>query len=154
MCIHLMFPLHKFVSAPLCSPPPDVPLDGFLNISRPIHPVQNVDTCRTDAEDLVISCPSFLTIYIRAASYSRKAAVPTMCTGERDPGPAADCTDPDVVQKVRAECHGSHSCVLTVAGSLADLGQQCGPKKKELHTTHTCGNNIHSNTLLFLLPPP
>ena len=131
--------------APLCSSPPEVPVEGFLNISSPVHDVENVDTCQTDGEDLELVCPSFLNIYIRSATYGRKARVNTLCTGEKDPGPSKDCFDTEVLKKVRSECHGSFICKIGVTGSLADLSQTCSTNKKELSTSHTCGKHINNS---------
>ena len=128
------------VAAPLCIPPPDIPFEGFLNISSPVYDVENVDTCQIDGEDLEIVCPSFLNVYIRSASYGRKAKVNTVCTGVKDPGPAADCLDTEVLKKARSECHGRYTCNISVTGSLADLSLNCNTNKKELNITHTCGN--------------
>ena len=142
------------IAAPLCSPPPDVPFEGFLNISSPVHDVQNVDTCETDGEELEIVCPSFLNVYIRSATYGRKAHVNTVCTGEKDKGPAEDCLDTEVLKKAKSECHGKYTCTIGVSGSLADLSLTCNTNKKELNITHTCGkhNYLHSpcsNTVLY-----
>ena len=109
-----------------------------------MNDVENVDTCQIDGEDLEIVCPSFLNIYIRSATYGRKAMINTICNGEKDPGPAEDCLDTEVLNKARSECHGSFACKIGVTGSLADLSMNCNTNKKELKTTHTCGNhNYH-----------
>ena len=120
------------ISAPICSPPPAIPTDGFLNISHPVHDVQNIHSCMTDGKNLSISCPSFLNIYIRSAIYVIKAKVL---------GPEEDCLDTDVIKMIRSKCHGRYSCVLSVSDGLADLSLDCSTNKKELSITHTCGKN-------------
>ena len=132
---------------PLCVPTPEVPFDGFLNISSPVHDVEIVDTCQIDGENLYIVCPSFLNIFIRSATYGRKAKGKTVCTGAKDPGPAEDCLNTKVLSKARSLCHGNYSCSIEVSGSLADISQSCNTNAKELNTTHTCGKHDHTSTV-------
>ena len=118
------------ISAPICSPPPAIPTDGFLHISSPLHDVQNIHSWMTDGKNLSISCPSFLNIYIRSASYGIKAKADTVFTSEKDPEPYEDCLDLDVIKKIRSKCHGSYHCVLSESGDLADLSHDCNSNKK------------------------
>ena len=124
-------------------PPPEVPFEGFLNISSPVHEVDTVDTCQVDGEDLEIACPSFLNIFIQSATYGRVAGGKTVCTGEKDRGPSSDCLDTGVLDKVRGFCHGSYNCSIGVSHNIAvaDLSGTCNTNKKELNITHTCGKH-------------
>ena len=126
-----LYNLTLTIAAPMCSPPPAIPIDGFLNISHPVHDVQNVHSGITDGKNLSISCPSFLDIYIRSASYGEKSNVAE---------PDQDCLDTDVIKMTRSKCHGSYRCGLSFSG-LADLSLDCNTKRKELNITHTCGKN-------------
>ena len=128
---------------PLCVPPPEVPYEGFLNISSPVHEVDTVDTCQVDGEDLEIACPSFLNIFVQSATYGRIAGGKTVCTGVKDRGPSSDCLDTGVLDKVRGFCHGSYNCSIGVSHNIAvaDLSGTCNTNKKELNITHTCGKH-------------
>ena len=128
--------------APICVPPPEPPFEGYLNVSSPVHDVVNVETCRTDGEDLELICPSFLTVYIRSALYGRKAEGSILCNGEKNIGPSNDCIDTGVLMNVRAECQGNYRCKIGVTGILANLSQDCNTITKELNVTHTCGKHL------------
>ena len=112
-----------------------------------MYEVHSIDACQIDGEVLDIVCPSFLRVYVRSATYGRKAKTTHVCTGLKDPGPSQDCLDSNVLNEIRTECHSLYSCSHTVAGNLADLSATCNTIRKELNVTYTCG--IASEFRLF-----
>ena len=137
-CDSFFISYKSLLKGPICFSPPDIPFEGSLNISSPIHGVEQSDTCQVDAGELSLMCPSFLNIYVRSATYGRKALEKIMCNGEKDPAPFKDCLDTNVLTKVREACHGKFRCNVSVTGNLADLSATCNSNKKELKTNHTC----------------
>ena len=120
-----------------------------MNISSPIHEIEEIDTCDVDGGHSNLTCPSFLKIYIRHTIYGRKAQKSEICTGEKDPAPSEDCLDTDVLTKAQHLCHGKSRCSIGVSGSLADLSATCNSNRKELKINYTCGKYFEEDLLLI-----
>ena len=60
----------------------------------------------------------------RSVVYGRLGGnIKTVCSGQRNTGPATECisTDVAVLDHVKGFCQGSMSCAVPVGGHLADL---------------------------------
>lgn len=90
---------------------------------------------------LTLTCPSFLSVYITAATYGRERGKDQLCGVEKDRPPADDCLSTEVLERLRQQCLGLANCTITATEGMVDLGDTCTRQKKELKTNHTCGEN-------------
>ena len=110
-------------------------------------------SCAIKGETLKLQCHSFLTVYIQSASYGRSAdhGEMTLCNGtkgeDRKAVPAnQDCLDEaGITTEARQACHGQSSCSLSVTDNMTTLESACDGLKRELRTSHICGEMIALN---------
>ena len=146
-----LFICKHFVSAPLCPPPPVIPIGGILDVIPAVFEVSRLSSCALDGEMIKLECPTFLSIHVLAVTYGRQAGVTLLCNGEKDKAPAVDCISTDLDIMLHNDCRGKYSCEQAVSPELAAF-DNCDERKKELNIDYTCGNItgfIHVSRALY-----
>ena len=62
----------KCVLGPSCDVPPNIPYEGSRFIIPKIVETEFSQACGVEGKNLIITCPSFQTIYVKSALYGRK----------------------------------------------------------------------------------
>ena len=134
-------------SAPLCLKPPDAPEEGvqeYLPIPIPIEPEE---LCDLNDEDITLTCPTFLTIFINKVTYGRNPGK-DLCDGDKPKDtfkPAGDvsCFDDSkseiVANALKSECHGEYTCTYTVP--TLQIGEACSGMRREVKVETLCGKH-------------
>ena len=142
-CLNLI--THFLFLAPLCPKPPDAPDEGiqeYLPIPIPIDPEE---MCGLDDEDITLTCPTFLTVFIKDVVYGRNAGK-ELCDGEKpkdsfQPTGDVSCFDDSksetVAQELKHECHGQFNCTYTVP--TLQIGNACSGMRREVRVQTLCG---------------
>ena len=145
------------IPAPLCPTPPEVTLEGVREFAPVAFQLAPVDSCALTEETISLTCHSFLSVYLQSASFGRtEAAEEELCDGEKEDdraSPDKDCLDTRaVLQQGRDLCHGRSSCSLAVSQDMADFtGCMSEDLKRELRTSHICGNNLFHCTIFTIV---
>ena len=138
------------VSAPLCPTPPEATEEGKKEYHPIPIPVDVVEECGLDSEEISLTCPSFLNIYIKNVVYGRGPGK-ELCDGDKPDDtskPAGDKScyninkDIKVSNGLKTECHGKFSCSYTIPTLL--LNVRCDGMRRELRLQYICGKNIIS----------
>ena len=131
--------------APLCPKPPSIPLEGTREYLPKVFELEPSNICSIHGEVVDLKCHTFLSIYIKSATFGRKFSdQKELCGGDKEAdtkGPDADCVEhKTVTQKTRDACHGKSSCVVSVEPDMSQLGSACDGLKREFNLNFTCGN--------------
>jgi hypothetical protein len=107
----------------------------------------SVGSCALVGETVALQCHSFLSVYVETASFGRMVAKEReLCDGEKEQdrsSPGADCLETTaILERARRLCHGQSRCSLPVEFELGNF-TGCMPTdlKRELRTSHICGNS-------------
>ena len=113
--------------------------DGIREITPKIFDMPLLEECAVDGTDLNIKCPSFLSIYVKSATYGREFAVKKICDGTKNGNPEVTCLDSGVVDKIGPKSRGLWNATAAVNPLLATLDPKCASLKKELKVQYLCG---------------
>ena len=75
-----------------------------------------------------------------------------MCSGQRNTGPASDCTHSDgqLLEQVRQSCQGEMSCSVPVGGHLANLRNLVILKPSKFLFSESSSDNLLDNNWLLV----
>ena len=131
--------------APLCPIPPDATEEGKKEHHPIPIPVDIEEECGLDSEEVSLTCPSFLNIYIQKVVYGRGPGV-ELCDGDKpadNSKPPGDksCYDEDkdieISNGLKTECHGKFTCSYTIPTLLLDV--ICDGMRREMRLQYICG---------------
>ena len=139
-----MFHLTIFL-APLCPAPPEVPDEGVAEYLPIPIPMDRNTMCTLDSEDVMLTCHSFLRIYITGVTYGRDSATgKELCDGEKPNGKSlgsGTCYNETHNEKLKNdfafECHNSYNCTFYVG--TVPLTPDCDGLRREVRTEYICG---------------
>ena len=137
--------LFNHISAPLCPKPPDVPDEGVAEYLPIPIPMERNRICTLDSEDVMLTCNSFLRIYVTGVTYGRDSATgKELCDGEKPNGNSlgsGTCYNETHNEKLRgdlgAECHGTYNCTYYIP--TVPLTPDCDGLRREVRTEFICG---------------
>ena len=142
----------------MCPKPPDVPNEGIaehLPIAIPLEPVK---TCVLDSENIILTCKSFMSVYVTDVTYGRNSSTAkVLCDGEKPPDSkslgSGTCYDDNhnahLLHNIAVECHGQYNCSYNVP--TVPLTTSCDGLKREVRVEHICGEHVYYaiNLVLF-----
>ena len=134
----------RCVAAPLCPKPPDVMADGVKEYLPIPIPLTLEKTCALSSEDVKLTCPSFLIMYITKLTYGRnRSSEKVLCDGDRPNDlqkPHSDCFNEtfntELKNQIALECHGGYSCSVSLP--TVPLDPACDGMKREARIEHIC----------------
>ena len=125
--------------------PPNTPEEGIKDYEPIPFTVDIEETCAVNADEITLTCYSFLGVYIQNVTYGRGSGN-EICDGKKPkdnkgPSPGNSCynetIDTIITEELKQECHGSYTCQYTVPTFLLDVS--CDGMKRELRLEYTCG---------------
>ena len=129
--------------------PPDFPDEGVVEYLPIPIPMDQNKVCSLDSEDVMLTCPSFLSIYVTAVTYGRDSATgKELCDGEKPNGKSlgsGNCYNDTHNEKLENdfafECHGTYNCTFYVP--TVPLSPDCDGLRREVRTEYICGTVIN-----------
>ena len=103
-------------------------------------------TCITDSEDIILTCNSFLSVYVTYVTYGRNSSTAkVLCDGDKSPDlkslGSGTCYDDDfnahLLYNLAYECHGLYNCTYYVP--TVPLTPNCDGLRREVRVEHICG---------------
>ena len=104
--------------------------------------------CDLNDEDITLTCPTFLTVFINKVTYGRNPGK-DLCDGDKPKDtfkPAGDvsCFDDSkseiVANALKSECHGEYTCTYTVP--TLQIGDACSGMRREVKVETLCGKQF------------
>ena len=131
--------------------PPEVPDEGVAEYLPIPIPMDRNKICTLDSEDVMLTCHSFLRIYVTAVTYGRDSATGReLCDGEKPNGKSlgsGTCYNETHNAKLENdfafECHGTYNCTFYVP--TVPLSPDCDGLRREVRTEYICGTFIDYN---------
>ena len=98
------------------------------------------ERCSVENTNLLIECPSFLSILVTHATLGRDLQYKTnLCDGSKN-YISVSCLDDSATLLLREHCKGRHRCNYNVNSSTSDFtGTGCERARKELRAQTMCG---------------
>ena len=132
--------------APLCPTPPNAPDEGVREHWPIPLPIEPNNVCYLDSEVAVLTCHSFLKVYVTNVTYGRDSATAKeLCDGDKPndfqslgSGTCYNETYNDILRNEMAiHCHGSYNCSYEI--QTVPLTSDCNGLRRETRIEYICG---------------
>ena len=131
-----------FFSGPICPKAPNIPYEGSIQYLPQIFDVENRETCSVDGTSVELSCPLFLSVYVRSTVYGRTMeGANTLCNAKRDVAKLiGDCQLNQGTSLIQKQCNGKISCLVNITSNMTNWKNTCVDNHiNEMNITYTCG---------------